>query len=121
MRTTAQTGLLGEHAATDYLRQHGFQIEALNWRTGHYELDIVAQHMGVLHFVEVKTRQHHALTSPEDAITPQKFRALSRAAQAYLSRSRWSGECQFDLAAVEITPDGICSVELVENAMEYNW
>ena len=63
----------------------GYEICALNWRSGRYELDIVARKAGIVHFVEVKTRRAGSLTPPEAAVTPQKFRALTRAAVRYLA------------------------------------
>ena len=76
---------------------------------------------GVLHFVEVKTRRSGSLTPPEAAATQRKFRALSRAAACYLRTVGWEGEVQFDLAAAEAADDGSVRVELIENALEYNW
>ena len=78
MSTTAETGRAGERAAAEYLRRAGYEICALNWRSGRYELDIVARKAGIVHFVEVKTRRAGSLTPPEAAVTPQKFRALTR-------------------------------------------
>ncbi|WP_300740404.1 YraN family protein [uncultured Alistipes sp.] len=119
--TRAATGRAGERAATEHLRHAGYDIRALNWRQGIYELDIVAAHRGILHFVEVKTRQAGALTPPEAALTRRKCQALSRAAAAYLRAVRWDGEVQFDLAKVEMAEDGAAHVELIENALEFNW
>ena len=106
---------------SEHLRREGYDIRALNWRQGRYELDIVALKEGVLHFVEVKTRRAGSLTPPEAAATQRKFRALSRAAECYLRTTGWEGEVQFDLAAAEAFPDGTIRVELIENALEYNW
>lgn len=119
--TTAETGLSGERAAADYLRHAGYELCALNWREGHYELDIVARRPGVLHFVEVKTRRAGGLTPPEAAMTPQKARALTRAAERYLAATQEDGEVQFDLAAVDVYPDGSMEVRFIEDIMEYNW
>ena len=55
------------------------------------------------------------------AVTPQKFRALTRAAVRYLAATGGQDEAQFDLAAVDVMPDGHMEVRLVEQAMEYNW
>ena len=103
MSTAAETGRAGERAATEYLRRAGYEICALNWRWGRYELDIVARKAGVVHFVEVKTRRAGSLTPPEAAVTGEQ------------------AEPQFDLAAVDVMPDGSTEVRLVGQAMEYNW
>ncbi len=119
--TTAETGIAGERAAAEYLRRAGYDLCAVNWRDGRYELDIVARKLGVLHFVEVKTRRAGGLTTPEEAITLQKTRALTRAAERYLAATHDHGEVQFDLAAVDVYPDGHMEVRLTEEIMEYNW
>ncbi|MDE6622936.1 MAG: YraN family protein [Alistipes sp.] len=119
--TTAETGRAGECAAAEHLRREGYEMLARNWREGRYELDLVALRDDVLHFVEVKTRRFDGLTPPEAAMTADKCRALRRAASAYLARSGWQGEVQFDLAAVDIRPDGTTDVRFIEEAVEYNW
>lgn len=119
--TAAETGRAGERAAAEHLRRAGYEIHALNWRHGRYELDIVAQKEYTLHIVEVKTRRQGSLTPPEAAITPQKFRALRRAANYYMALTGCDMEVQFDLAAVELAADGTASVELIERAMECHW
>ena len=116
-----ETGALGERAAAEALRAAGYELQALNWRQGRYELDIVARKAGIVHFVEVKTRRAGSLTPPEAAVTPQKFRALTRAAVRYLAATGGQDEAQFDLAAVDVMPDGHMEVRLVGQAMEYNW
>ena len=97
MTAAAETGRAGERAATEYLRRAGYEICALNWR------------------------RSGSLTPPEAAATQRKFRALSRAAACYLRTVGWEGEVQFDLAAAEAAADGSVRVELIENALEYNW
>lgn len=119
--TTNETGLKGETAAAEFLRREGYDICARNWRTGPYELDIVARRDGILHFVEVKTRRAGGLTTPEMAVTTRKFRSLSRAASHYLALTGEQCDVQFDLAAVDMMPDGTADVRLIERAMEYNW
>ena len=121
---TVRTGQLGEEAAAQHIAQQGYRIVARNWRSGRYEIDIVAIHRGTVHFVEVKTRHSHSLTTPEAALTPQKCRALRQAASAYLGAcgDHYAGyEIAFDLAAVEIDGEGRCKVELIPDAIEYGW
>ena len=127
---SADTGRRGEQAAVDYLRRAGFAILERNWRSGRYELDIVARRWDELHFIEVKTRRaamdfaalyQSKLTTPEEAITPRKFASLRRAAEAYMTQHRVRLEPQFDLAAVDLFPDGSMNVRFTERAMECNW
>lgn len=115
------TGDRGEAAAAEWLRAHGFELCARNWRSGRYEIDIVARRQGTLHFVEVKTRRAGGLTPPEAAITARKFEALRRAAEAYLEAHPASDELQFDLAAVDMADDGTTEIRYVERAMECHW
>jgi putative endonuclease len=117
-------GRLGEEAVVRFLRSKGYEICARNWRSGAYELDIVARRYEVLHLIEVKTRQADALTTPEDALTEHKIRSLHRAARLYLGTygRRYEGyEWQFDLASVLIGKEGTMQVELVERVAECSW
>ena len=121
MITKAETGRRGENIAVGYLRQNGYLICATNWRQGRYEIDIVAQKMGVVHFVEVKTRNALSLATPEQAVTKTKISALHRAASAYLAKNRVMGDVQFDLLAVDIFPDSTFDVRFIENIAEFGW
>ena len=49
------------------------------------------------------------------------LRALRRAAEAYMTQHRVRLEPQFDLAAVDLFPDGSMNVRFTERAMECNW
>lgn len=118
----AQTGEQGERTAAQWLRRAGYELCDINWRQGRYELDIVARRAGVLHFVEVKTRRAGSLTTPEEALTPQKCRALQHAADQYLAAHRFEGwDVQYDLAAVDVLPDGTMQVRFIENVLEPHW
>ena len=118
---SADTGRRGEQAAVDYLRRVGFAILERNWRSGRYELDIVARRWDELHFIEVKTRRRDGLTPPEQALDSHKRRALVRAANAYLTENPFAGEVQFDLIAVETAPAGTPEVRYIEDAIELHW
>ena len=119
--TTADTGREGERLAVEWLRNRGYIIHELNWRTGRYEIDIIASRGGVLHFVEVKTRSVMGWSSPEQAMTPEKCRALLRAAAAYIALKRLPHDPQFDLIAVDMLPDGSSDVRYIENAIQSGW
>ena len=118
---TSDIGQLGERAAAEWLRREGFELLETNWRTGRYELDIVARKGDELHLVEVKTRRAGGLTDPEAAMTPQKQRALVQAARSYVAWKRWPGELCFDLAAVDVLPDGSAEVRFIPDAIQIHW
>ncbi len=115
------SGVYGENAAAQWLRDNGFEVLHTNWRSGIYELDIVARKEGVIHFVEVKTRLHNSLTTPEEAVTKAKFRALMTAARAYIRAFDIDADSQFDLVAVEYSHHGIHDIRYIPNAMIPRW
>ncbi len=121
MISQAEIGAKGEAIATKYLRRNGFMIRDLNWRNGRYEIDIIAERWGVVHFVEVKTRKKGGWSSPEDAITSAKFASLRKAASAYLASHAITGEHQFDLVAIDMDGDNPSDIRYVENAMQSAW
>ena len=113
----AEIGARGEDIATEWLRQHGFYIVERNWRIGHHEIDIIAQHFDTLHFVEVKTRSLVSWQSAFDSIDEQKRRTLRRGAMAYNAIHRHQHNVQFDLIAVTIDSHDNYTIELTENIL----
>lgn len=118
MNSKATTGARGEAIATEYLRQNGYLICNRNWRSGHYEIDIVATKLGITHIIEVRTRKAGALLSPEKSITPAKTESIRRAATAYLQQMRIQGEIEFDLIAIDMFPDGSYDVRFINNILQ---
>ena len=115
-------GAEGEDLATDYLRDNGYLVVERNWRRGsHIELDIVAEREGTLHFVEVKTRSSESWQSPEDAITPQKLKALVRAVNNYVAHNNIECEVALDLIAIENNPDGTHKLRFVPDIANLSW
>ncbi len=119
--TSAQIGARGEQAAVAWLRERGYMIVSLNWRSGRYEIDIVATRLGVLHFVEVKSRISSGYTTPEQSITSVKREAMIRAARIYCAQYNNCEEIQFDLIAVEEQCDGALTIRMVEDVIELSW
>lgn len=85
-----ETGQTGERVAADFLRSKGFEVLDMNFKNNSGrrlgEIDIIAKKDGQLVFVEVKTRnfQNYSGTLPEENITRDKLRKLSKIAHAYL-------------------------------------
>ncbi len=120
MAKTREIGMAGEQAAAEWLHANGFELLHRNWRGGRYELDIVARKGCTLHVVEVKTRRAGSLTGPEEAMTAAKFASLMRGAQAYVAQNRIDLDVQFDLMAVEHSPEGI-NIRYIPDAVTPGW
>ena len=98
-------GNKGEMLAARYLMEQGFAIREYNWRSGHKEIDLVAQERDVLVFVEVKTRSSEAFGDARNAVTPFKQRNLVLAAEAYVRAKKIDLETRFDVVTVVGTED----------------
>ena len=97
-----ELGKKGEKIAQEYLITNGYQILHTNWRTGHLELDIVAQDGGELAVVEVKTRAGLKYGEPEEAVTLQKSRLIIRATHYYIHKFQIEMPVRFDIITVII-------------------
>lgn len=98
-----ETGKWGEDLAAEYLASNGYAIAERNWRSGHYEIDIVAYKGPRIVFVEVKTRTRD-YDDPIEAVDRNKALRLIRAANVYIEAKDINHEMQFDLIAVNGCP-----------------
>lgn len=95
-----QSGRWGEAIAARYLVSHGYQVIARNVEYRDGEVDVVATKVGVLFFVEVKTRANERLGTVE-AVTVGKRRRLMRAAMRFVQARGLTGtSSQFDCIVV---------------------
>ena len=105
-QTTKSIGDFGERYATRYLRLRGYVVKARNWRSGKYELDIIAQTWSDIVFVEVKTRTYSADTDisvappPGLAVHADKQRFTRRAAQQYLYEHKTNKKPRMDVIEI---------------------
>ena len=95
-----ELGKTGEDLAVAYLQGKGYQILERNWRSGHKEIDIIAQKEGVLVAVEVKTRKSDAFGEPEVAVRSEKRQKLIRAADAYVRYKNLNVDVRFDIISI---------------------
>ena len=115
MTQQLDTGRAGEQLAVEFLAGKGWQIIDRNWRSSHWELDIVATQNGVLHFVEVKTKHGRAYGNPEDQVGRSKFRYLARAAEQFLLRHPGWKRIQFDIVAITLLKNKPPEIVLIED------
>lgn len=99
--TTFDAGRQAEDVAAKFLVSKGCELLAQNWRTRWCEIDVVARRDGVVYFCEVKYRTRNTQGSGLEYITPKKLQQMRFAAESWVQRNNWQGECQ--LCAIEIS------------------
>ncbi len=114
-----ETGKLGENAAAEFLEKQGWRIVERNWRSGRYEVDIIAWTTEeILVFVEVKTRSgdNFGYGSPEASIDAKKQDMLSRAAGIYMESIDYEWEIRFDVVAVLLKNGKVLEIRHLEDS-----
>ncbi|MBF0619323.1 MAG: YraN family protein [Candidatus Omnitrophica bacterium] len=110
-------GKEGEAFALDFLFREGYKIVEKNYRAKCGEIDIVAEHKGVIVFLEVKTRQEDGWGAFE-AVDKRKQHKMFRTAQQFLIEKYGTEDvtARFDVLAVYEAPDGMLKGELLPDA-----
>jgi len=110
-----ELGRRGEALAADYLRAHGYELVAANFKLGvgrnrrgavvEAEIDLVAYDGPTLCFVEVKTRASDWFAAPEANVDLRKQRQITRAARAYRRLLGLGGAPRrYDVVSVVLPP-----------------
>ena len=99
------TGNTGEALAVRYLQGYGYNMLHQNWRHSHWEVDIIAEKVGVLHFIEVKTRRTKKFGHPEESVGKKKIQNIINASEAYLYQQPQWKRIQFDILSITILKD----------------
>ena len=116
-RTPRQlTGAWAEAEALRWLKRRGYRPVARNVRYKGGEIDLVAEHRGVLCFVEVRARSGSGFGGAVASIGPKKRRRLRTAAQLYLMKNPSDRPCRFDVVCLDRQPDGRWRLELIPDA-----
>ncbi|MBK5188607.1 MAG: YraN family protein, partial [Gemmatimonadaceae bacterium] len=106
----------GERIAEAWLAQQGWRILHRRFRSGHRDLDLVAERSGVVAFVEVKTRRGKDFGHPIEAVNWRKQRELTRSAAVWIARFGCAEQLfRFDVVGVVVGRAGV-RVRHVENA-----
>ena len=115
-------GQKGEELARQYIVEHGWTLVAQNWRCEHGEIDIIAKDDATLVFIEVRTRRGQAAMEKALAsVNPRKQERLAQLVDAYRIAREISPEQQVrvDVVGVALDVDGLFTIELVQDAL--NW
>jgi len=114
-KAKTELGRLGEKLAAEYLVNLGMKVIVRNWRTGHLEIDIIAETEKEVIFIEVKTRNNDYLADPFEAVNRKKQRHLAKAAHIYMVDSNNDKSFRFDIISVIINQFGE-KLEHIEDA-----
>lgn len=97
------TGFQGEEVACRYLVNKGYGILERNWRSEHYEIDIVAQDRNIIVFCEVKTSKTNRFGPSITWVTPEKTKRISKAAAEYIATHNTKDfSFRFDVIGLEV-------------------
>ena len=115
MATHNELGKEGEDESVRFLIDKGYIIRHRNWRSGKYELDIIAQQNDELVIVEVKTRRNTLFGTPETAIDNRKIRRILSSTNTYLQKYGIDMNVRFDIITVTGSQKPF-QIEDIENA-----
>ncbi len=116
-----KTGKTGEDIATAFLRKKRYKIIERNYKCVFGEIDIVARDMSDIVFIEVKSRKSKDFGEPEDAVTLNKQRKISKVALNYLKEKNLDDhKARFDVIAIKLSTEGNI-VKHIKNAFELAW
>ena len=110
----------GEKIAAKLLRKQGYRIIEKNYHSRLGEIDIVAKEDESIVFVEVKTRCSTDFGLPEEALSYDKRRRLSKLALGYLAHRRIEDtNCRFDVVSILMDnnrANKVKHIKLIKNA-----
>ena len=106
MTNTQLLGRFGEAAAAEYLRQKGYTILGMNYRTRLGEIDLIAADRRFVAFVEVKLRRSGDFARAREFVTPTKQRRIIAAAEEWLQTDSSRRQPRFDVIEI-YAPQGI--------------
>ena len=115
--TRKKLGNRGEKIAANFLRKQGYRIIEKNYHSRLGEIDIVANEGESIVFVEVKTRRSTDFGLPEEALSYDKRRRLSKLALGYLAHRRIKDtNCRFDVVSILMDNNRANNIKLIKNA-----
>ena len=98
---TQALGETGERVAERWLTLQGWRIIQRRFRSGHRDIDIIAEREGTVVFVEVKARTGDRFGDPVEAVGWRKQRELARSAAVWIARHGRPDETyRFDVVGV---------------------
>ncbi|MGB0836631.1 MAG: YraN family protein [Flavobacteriaceae bacterium] len=112
MKTPHEIGAYGEELALDYLLRQGMKLLQKNYRSGHYQVDLILENEEAIIFVEVKTSSKTPLQDPFD---PRQLTRIKQAANRFLQANQKQKEFRLDLIHVKLYETSIKRIEHLKN------
>lgn len=110
-----ELGKKGEQLAVDFLLEKKYDILERNYRFDKAEVDIIAQHKGILAIIEVKTRSTANFGNPEEFVKPKQIQRLVKAVDEYVNANNLNLEVRFDIIAIVKEKSGF-NIEHIKDA-----
>lgn len=112
-------GQWGEDAASDYLKQNGYEILERNYHSHFGEIDIIAQERDCICFVEVKTRKNSHFGFPAEFVNLTKQQKIIKTAEFYLTKNIVvNNSYRFDIIEVFYYDKQITKINHLKGAFE---
>lgn len=115
--TASQRGRQAEDRALRFLQQHKLTLIERNYHSASGEIDLIMRDNDILVFVEVRARTGNHFMETIETIGPKKVQRLIRTAEHYLSKSKISTLCRFDVVAISGALD-TARIDWIKNAFE---
>jgi len=110
-----ETGKKGEKMAIQWLQDRSYRILEQNWRHGRFEIDVIAEQLMVLQFIEIKTRRTSKFGLPEQSVRQNKIQNLINAAEQYLFLNPQWQRIQFNILSILIVQNQPVEYFLIED------
>ena len=115
MFTKSKKGNIGEEYAARVLNKLGYKILSKNFHSRFGEIDIIAQHLGILKFIEVKARWSTKFGKPEEAITPHKIRNIKKTIDYYLYTNKIRPQnYQIEFVLIDLSAKGSPKFKIIK-------
>lgn len=97
-------GARAESLARRLLESKGLKFLTRNFRTSFGEVDLVFIDNHTTVFVEVKAREDSTLGLPEEAVTPQKLKTITRVGEYFLQKYPGAPQlARIDVVAIDLS------------------
>lgn len=114
----SKIGTMGEIEAVRHLRDNGYRIVTVNYRTRFGEIDIICTKGNYIIFAEVKTRSEDSIAEPREFVDHNKQSKIINTAMIYISSRRLTLQPRFDVIEVFYSKkdDKIININHIKNA-----